>query len=178
MLVKIYALPISTMVWWALAGITLWVVAGLFVKKYWRPVNVFLLVLGLTGILYITLFKRTTGEYDISLVPFVSFRLARINPEYYRTMLLNCLMFVPFGLGLSVSIPWKISSKMRAVIMILTGTVVSFSIELIQYLFKLGNAEVDDIIFNVLGMVLAAVAFAIWQWGINYEKHKSNKRDN
>ena len=99
----------------------------MFIKKYWRPINGFLLVLGLATILYITLFKRTTGEYGSSLVPFISFRLAQVNSEYYRTMLLNCLMFVPFGLGLSVRLNAPLKMVHRSTFALMTSFFVTFT---------------------------------------------------
>lgn len=65
----------------------------------------------------------------------------------------NILLFIPFGFFLSA-----IEGGGKRVI--LTGAIVSASIEIIQYIAALGLAEIDDVISNTLG---AVIGFGVWR---------------
>lgn len=70
----------------------------------------------------------------------------------------NILFFVPFGFLFPL---FKRSKKQNALI-VLCGFALSLIIEVIQYRFKLGLAETDDVICNTLGtiagvMILSAI---------------------
>ena len=157
---RIYALPIGAMIFLAVAGTFFWVLTGLAQEsRVSRAVKFCLLVLVTFFILHSTLLGRHTyEERRLSLMPFASFEHAKIQPEVYRSLLLNILMFLTFGLGLGWVLPdrWKLGRRMLTVI--LTGFVLSLAIEILQYWLLLGYAETDDVIFNTLGCVLAAGA--------------------
>ena len=110
MLTKIYALPISYMILFAIIGALIWIISGIFINKHWRTLNGVLFVLGFFIIIYITIIKRSTGYYYVSLKPFMTFINNPTNDEIYRTTILNCDMFIPFGLGLAGVIGDKMSS--------------------------------------------------------------------
>ncbi len=68
---------------------------------------------------------------------------------------LNVIMFVPVGLLLGIGfkdLTWKS--------MLMVGAVISVSIELLQFVFKKGLCESDDLIHNLLGCLLG---FAIYK---------------
>lgn len=65
----------------------------------------------------------------------------------------NILFFVPFG----YFCPWNKSAKKVFIMAMLT----SIFIEISQYIFLLGECEVDDIISNTMGALLGRYVFKI-----------------
>ena len=124
-------------------------------KKCYNYMIVAFLFLYVIFIFYITLFSRLNTESagDYSLIPFHSYYLAAHGmKEMIRESILNILFFYPLGyLFASLNIE-KINSKRWIIIPI--ACALSLIIELSQYIFKLGYAEVDDVIHNTLGCAI------------------------
>lgn len=110
-------------------------------------------------LLRITLFKQTalynllsaigTGSRTISIIPFYSiYEMAISNISIGRiaeNILGNIILFMPFG----IIFPLITNGKFKK---ILTAAIIfSLSIEIIQFLFALGSADIDDLLFNTLG---------------------------
>lgn len=118
-----------------------------------RGVTVGLLGIWFMGILWATL-ARESGQRQTVLIPFYNLYLgATENPEMFRTMYMNVLLFLPGGFLLGL-LDGKGRVKRYAGILILT----SVMIELLQFWFCLGRAEVDDVICNGLGAILGILA--------------------
>ena len=163
---KIYALPLRTVVMIMFMAIVLWVLASRIpyipYKKFWRILNICCFTASIAAIMYKTLFSRTPGSYNqLILIPFYSFAEAKIQPEMYRSMLMNCLMFLPFGLTLPFALPKN--QKHKFLTTVLSAMTLSLLIELSQYIFSLGRAEVDDIICNTLGAAFGGVSYILSQ---------------
>ena len=149
-------------------SIFIWAVIGLKLSKrdwavrVWKVVNCVTFVLIFVAILYLTIFSRGISEgYEVCVIPFYSLVLAKENEEIYRSMLMNILFFEPLGLAL----PFVLSDKFRkkAVMTIVFGFLLSAVIEIIQYVFHLGRAEVDDAICNTLGCAIGTGAYLIYK---------------
>ena len=70
---------------------------------------------------------------------------------------------------------FRVASKKAAVILIASGVAFSVLIEVLQYAMSLGNAEIDDVICNTLGL-LAAVCFMIFIAAIfSIERRRKNE---
>ncbi len=124
-------------------------------KKCYNYLIAAFLVLYVIFIFYITLFSRLNTESagDYSLIPFHSYYLAAHGiKEMIRESILNILFFYPLGFIFGCLNIGKINSKRWMIIPI--SCALSFVIELSQYIFKLGYAEVDDVIHNALGCAL------------------------
>lgn len=110
-------------------------------KADWSPMayTVFL-------ILYITLLRRTPGYREPVLLPL------RLYPHLgiWVGNLLNLLLYVPFGWAASL---WEKYSPA----VVLAGLCLSLFCEGMQYLTACGQADVNDIFFNTLG-----VALGVW----------------
>ena len=78
----------------------LWTIAMLLLRgKAKRFVARIGVLLAVALILVFTLWRRSKGEAaELLLTPFVSFAKAQTQPEYYRTMFMNILLFVFFVL--------------------------------------------------------------------------------
>ena len=114
----------------------------------------------------------TVATREVSLVPFVTFIYAQTEPELYRTMYMNMLLFLPLGLSLPFALYGKI--KHTVLISIGIGFLLSVGVEAAQYFFLLGRCETDDVIMNTLGVLIGSMSFIVF-----YVKDKriNSKRD-
>lgn len=163
MFLKIYALPIGTMILLAAIGTAFWILTGLLEEdRVTKVLKTLILVFVAFFILQSTLLGRShSSEQRASLQPFASFEAAKIQPEFYRSVFLNFLMFLAFGLSLAWVLPGRWKTMWRVLAVILTGLFFSLTIEILQYVFSLGIAETDDVIFNTLGCICAAGAMLL-----------------
>ena len=122
----------------------------------WRGINLGVLFAALLVILITTLLFRSSGKREVDLIPFDTFHLAKIDPDYYRSMLMNVLLFVPFGLTVSTILPNKWKTIHRIAFTITVACFLSILIEAVQYWRSIGIAEVDDVIANTAGALLGA----------------------
>lgn len=118
-----------------------------------------LLVIYVFVILSETIFfrKPTDGEH-LQLELFWSYKVLNIEG---KQMLANVLMFIPFGFLLSLL-------DKRICMVMLCGFLFSCSIEILQFVFKIGLCELDDVFHNTLGTLIGLL---IGKWIIaNYRK--------
>lgn len=106
-------------------------------------------------------------EYHYNLRPFreirrfiVYYRIIGIVPALVN-LLGNIIAFVPFGLFFPIlSRPNRSFFKVS-----LISFEVSFLVEALQLLTRVGSCDVDDVILNTLGGMLGYLGFKmIWQW--------------
>lgn len=67
----------------------------------------------------------------------------------------NIFWFLPYGFLL----PMVSNKKISWMKVILKGALISFSIEVLQFIFVTGIADVDDIIFNTIGTIIGLIAY-------------------
>lgn len=112
---------------------------------------------------YLTLFSPTfLSQRSINLVPFKTILpFLKIGG---RAMVINIigniLAFVPIGL-LFPLLEGKVSSIKN---IISASFILSFIVELLQFLFALRVADVDDLILNVAGGVLGYFIYILIKW--------------
>ena len=101
------------------------------------------------GVIIITLLgRKSQNEYLIR--PFLwSFRiLFNGDKSVLGDLVLNTILFVPYG----IILPILINNRKKLYYCLVLGSVISGVIEIIQYIYKLGFFEVDDIICNTIGI--------------------------
>lgn len=156
-----YVQPMNQVYIETIAIYFVWTIAMLLLHgKSKRILAIVGAVLSVGLILLFTIHGRLGGENQgISLIPFITFANAKTQPEFYRTMYMNMLLFLPFGL----SIPFVIQKKMWYTILvtILLASGLSICIEIVQYVFSMGKCETDDVIMNVFGTAVGTTAFLI-----------------
>jgi glycopeptide antibiotics resistance protein len=82
---------------------------------------------------------------------------ARTNGRVdYHEMIFNCLFFVPFGLLLSVNF-----KKMGFLPKLALIFAFSLTVELIQFIFGIGSADITDLIMNTFGGLLGLLIYGI-----------------
>ena len=142
-------------------------------KKCFNYIVAAFIVLYVIFIFYITLFSRLNTESagDYSLIPFHSYYLAAHGMKgMIRESMLNILFFYPLGFLFGSLNIEKINSKRWLIIPI--ACALSFIIELLQYVFKLGYAEIDDVIHNTLGCALGLLFCILIEKAFSYKLSK------
>ena len=88
-------------------------------------------------------------------------RSIRENREIIRSLLLNILLFCPFGAALVNLLPRRKPVVSRIITACMLGMILSILIEWMQFHFSLGSAEADDVICNTLGTLIGAQALPV-----------------
>ena len=156
---RIYILDISTILISIPILLLVWSVIGGMFYKYMRIIGAVMSVIAIGAILYITVFSRGESGAGADFIPFSSFERAKIQPEMYRSMLMNVFLFVP--LGLSLPFVFSGGTGKRILLTILVGLFLSVTVEAIQYYARLGMAETDDIICNTVGTAIGSCAYLL-----------------
>ncbi len=121
-----------------------------------------------------TLLSRgSMWQNNIQYHLFYSYREAwnDFSMNEWRHIILNIMMFVPFGLLLPMV--GKFFQKFWRTY--LAGIGLSLAIEMIQYIFKRGICEVDDLFNNMLGAMIGYGLFSILFYIISRVKKKEYK---
>jgi glycopeptide antibiotics resistance protein len=134
-------------------------------KGFWRGIELAgrLLLLELVFIIYcLTIILRPVNNEDAyNFAPFWSYKaIIDGHPFLLAENMMNVLVFIPIGLligmGFSKWTWWKAIG---------VGCLISVSIELMQFTFRRGFCELDDVIHNTLGCTLGFVLFSIVRIG-------------
>ena len=165
---RFYALPISKVLGIMVVLIIIWAILRMVRNnKYsiWKHFNIVLHFFSVVFIIRMTLFGRNVGERELELIPFYTLTTISYNNEAIRTLLMNIVLFVPFGL----TIPYMLEGKIKNVhlkwrVCILSACILSIVIESLQYYLGIGIAEIDDVICNTLGGSLGVFADIIGFW--------------
>ena len=136
------SLPAYWWLWLIVVALVVWLIDGRRITP--RP----LLVAYVVFILFETVIGRKPGVGRVELVPFWSYS----HPELRMEILLNYVLFIPFGCLLHLCFGEKFGLRV-----VIAGLLLSVSIELIQLLFNIGVFEFDDMIGNTVGCLIGAV---------------------
>ncbi len=171
----IYAQPLFSLFIVAVISIILYAILNVIFDniKWLRILGLLSFVISLLCIFYSTIFVREGGNADLELSPFYSFTMAKIQPEMYRSVFMNALLYVPFG----IFMPYLLSHKYKIInllITVLSALFISCAVEGLQYFYTLGRCETDDVIFNTLGAFIGASGY--WLYG--YLIKESDKMEN
>lgn len=154
---RIYVQPISAiLVEMALLPI-IWVAMEKKVRDplRWKLFNAVVFLGIVAAILYTTILGRSENPQEPSWIPLYTFVEAKLQPELYRTMLMNVFLFQPIGLALPNLLPKKAHPVAVTVVF---AMLLSIGIEAAQFHYQLGRCEIDDVIMNTLGAVIGAAA--------------------
>lgn len=172
-----YLLPLYEVIGIGMLLIIVWIILSMIIKSncslyIWKLFNVVLFVLSLLLIIYATLIGRKVGLREIELIPFYTLTTISYNNEALRTMLMNVILFLPFGLTIPYVLDRQIKNKRHKwCICILSALLLSITIESAQYYFCIGRAEMDDVICNTLGGLLGILANVIG-YRLSKKQHK------
>lgn len=120
-------------------------------------------------LLFLAVLRRKVQDFhECGLIPFASYRpvLDGTRPVSAQVVA-NVLAFVPVGLLLGCAFGrikwWKV---------LLIGGGVSLVIEVLQFVFKKGYAEFDDVFHNALGCIVGYVVYMVVRWVVERVKNK------
>ena len=153
--------------------IIVWSLIGAVFYKHMRIISMIAAMIAIGAILYITVFSRGERGIGADFIPFSSFERAKIQPEMYRSMLMNVFLFVP--LGMSLPFVFGGSTGKRILLTILIGLLLSMVFEAIQYFAHLGMTETDDVICNTVGTAIGSCTYLLallWRKLFNKTKER------
>ena len=131
-------LELNSIPLWFFSFVALLAIACGLATKKWIPT----LLIGYTLIILgETLLFRTPGHTGTELTPFWSYK----HPELKNEVIANILLFIPFGFLAGKLWGWKA---------IPLAAFLSFCIEAVQLVCKLGFFEFDDMIHNTAGAII------------------------
>lgn len=111
------------------------------------------------------IFRKTISDRTFELSPFWSYR----DPELLVENLMNITNFIPIGLIFGL-----LNRNMTWIIALLIGFCLSFGIESMQFVFKKGFSEIDDVIHNtfgcLIGFIISIAVHKEWSCSMNLFK--------
>lgn len=98
------------------------------------------------------IFRRTLGEREYHLEPFWSYHTRNSGVVVLPEHIMNVVIFLPIGLLLAILYRRLGLLKITAI-----GLLLSCMIEVLQFIFKRGVCEIDDVMNNTLGCFLGGL---------------------
>ncbi len=126
--------------------------------------------------IYTALIDRTVteGEANYCLIPFYSYyQYFNGNKDIMQQSIMNIAFFYPFGFLLSCLDIELI--KKRKWLIVIFAMLFSLCVEIMQYIFRLGYAEIDDVIHNTLGAFIGVAMSVIFDKLFDFAKSKMKK---
>ena len=136
---------------------------GVF-KKYLKPGAVILLLVWLCIVLSLTVLGREPFEGRHFQPDFLwSYKYGYKQGSWFvLQMIENVIMYMPFGFLFPFLLEGKLSGWKLFVITLIAGLAVSFTTESMQYLFRIGLFEFDDLFHNGLGIVIGFLVHLVF----------------
>ena len=159
--IRVYAFSIAERIpvevyWGSLGLFIVGLIALIWWNGLWRGLRygavLLLIEWALLVLCAIVLFRETGAERKYNLIPFWSywdFGKDSYFLEMFGENILNVLLFIPIGFLASGGL-----KDMTVKRILLLGGGLSIFIELLQFTFKKGFCETDDVIHNVLGCLI------------------------
>jgi len=130
-------------------------------RKIKKPALITMLILWTAGLIYLMFLYRLPprrGTYTFDL--FHMYRSAArykgtiVTNQSLRQILFNILLYVPAGAAFAslTGKPW---------LAVIIGLLISISTEALQYWSRLGWADIDDVVSNLLGLLLGVLVYVM-----------------
>ena len=129
--------------WLAIVFSLIMILLSVFLCKKW---NLFLMIMYIGAIAYLTLMFREITEKRVNFELFSAYKTIIANSENRADILKNIWLFIPFG-----ALLYRLYSKRT---ILLVPIAFSILIEAIQYFAGIGCCELDDVISNGLGGII------------------------
>ena len=125
-------------------------------------------------LLKLTVFRPGFGTYEhfsgkLNLELFTNYIPIIAEGHWFDFIYLffgNIVWFIPWGLFFCVFL------KKSACISILSGMLLSISIEVVQFVFAVGDAEIDDVVLNTIGVAIGCLLGFIFHLRSSKSNHK------
>ena len=165
--IRVYALSvverIPIEIYWGLLGLFIVGLLGLiWWKGFWRGFRYGAVLMSIEWMFLIlcatVIFREPSTKRGYNLMPFWSY-WDYGKDSYFLEMfgenILNVLLFVPIGFLAACGLQGLTWKKV-----LLLGGGLSVCIEVLQFIFKKGFCETDDVIHNVLGCL---IGYGLWR---------------
>lgn len=118
------------------------------------------LALTFSFVFVLTIFNRSQGNREFSLIPFASYRTALVenDAEILLQNIMNIATYIPFGFLLPCC--FRYLEKARRVLAAII--ICSVCIELIQGIAQIGYLEIDDILNNTFGAIIGLLLYRLF----------------
>ena len=122
-----------------------------------------ILILSLLGIAYLTLFPFKFDFTATTVFHRSPFLLqSSVKRVMYLDFLLNVLLFVPFGFGVSAQVCKRGGSRWASILLaLLAGAGVSYTVEVLQFYIPARDSGWEDVISNTMGSVAGFLLFEL-----------------
>ena len=156
-----YVQPMNAVYIEAVVIYLIWTLAMLFLRgRAQKTAGIIGALMSIALIFVMTLYGRNSDNtHIVNLIPFSTFVNAKIQPELYRSMFMNVLLFMPFGLSFPFAFQDRI--KHRLLVTIALGFLLSVGVEAVQFFFNLGRCETDDVFMNTLGVMIGTTSYLL-----------------
>ncbi|GKQ42974.1 glycopeptide antibiotics resistance protein [Companilactobacillus sp. RD055328] len=145
--------------------------------KFKRELGLGLFVAYILLLLFLTVFRAQYFPWDIHIVTGRSLSEINIIPiietlklaggtsivDFFYNLYGNIAWFIPFG----IMVPALKKKRINLLQVTIMGALFSISIETAQFFLQSGVTDIDDVIFNVLGVILG---YCLYQFGKSLKK--------
>jgi len=144
-------------------------------SKFVKASKIVITVVYFALLSYIVFFAKRRREYNVrtlKLIPFQNniqaFRNMDVNNKkdvygFFINILGNIVLFVPLSIIFVVVFNFRSNRNV-----IVWAFLVSLTIEVMQFYFKAGVSDIDDILLNVLGAVIGVIILKIGKKHLRY----------
>lgn len=88
-------------------------------------------------------------KFGSGLISYFDYLLSHNDAEFLFNFVGNVAFFIPVSFLTKALFP-----KIKNYLILIIGVIIPFCVEGYQYIFKCGNVDVDDIVFNLFGFLL------------------------
>ena len=135
--------------------------------------SLWLMVFYIAGLFYITILARIGAEpliTEVYTTPQMTPLAILTIPELMDHNIQNVIMLVPMGFMLAYMFPRLYSGPSDFII---SGLLVSSTLESFQLMLQVGQCDIDDIIMNTAG---AMIGLAVYNYYVRIKKAKKNQK--
>ncbi len=145
-------------------------------EEFFRVASIVFFIIYILSLIALLFFGSANRGYEyrsVNLVPFKTIEMYLTTTALNSTVKIlnlagNVLIFTPLGFYLSV-----FSHRIHIVVRILILLCVPVLVEVLQYVFKTGASDIDDVILNFIGGLLGV--FICWLAEHLYRRFHKNK---
>lgn len=177
---KIYALPLWETVIIIAALPIAWAALCAFLPWRRRTGKVLWSIAALTflGIITETLLLRSSGDGIVNFELFSRISGSLKHQEGWRTFIMNVLLFLPFGLSFGAACAFGREGWKSVVLTILAGILLSLCVEALQFIFRRGNSELDDLVANGIGTTIGTMHIPLARYFHTLRSAQKKQRTN
>lgn len=151
-----YETRVNFITFWSILGINVLIfIAYLAIRHFridWRVIIKLVFVEYIISVILLTVVFREPPVYPEGFQNSILADKTMLSGNLLLERIFNILLFLPVG-----ALLYLLLKSHKLLYTILLGFVVSITIELMQYVFNKGVADIEDVICNVIGLTFGTV---------------------